>query len=168
MRCFLFILTLIIIFHCPAEAQLNKGTYRIGLAGEASTVGRPNMAMIDVSFGDLVADNLEILIDMETTFYGWLAATGEFKAGFIYHFSPAKKIIPGIGLSAGLPFSTGEQGTQFVLDLFFNLYNFVSDDWALNLKAGYEKQYNDQYAREPAIQGMVVRFGISTFWRKKK
>lgn len=162
-RYYFFSLILLFLSFSSTFAQIEKGIRRIGLAADISTRGKPNQSSIEFRLGDIITDNLELDLEMATSFYGsFQQASGIFQGGLIYHLSPDSKYVPGIGFSVGIPFVTGYTAANRITSVFFNLDNFVNRNWAFTLKAGYERESR----RQKAEQGFIARFGISTFWRQ--
>jgi|GEM_PF-2176724 len=167
-RHYFFSLMLLFLSFSSISAQMEKGIFRIGLAADISTRGKPNQSSIEFRLGDIITDNLELDLEMATRYYGWFQqATGIFKGGLIYHLEPDLKYVPGIGFTVGFPFDTGSKTTRTIISVFFNLDTFVNRNWAFTLKVGIERESFGGTHYPKADQWFIARFGISTFWRQK-
>ncbi len=169
MRKFLFVFLVMLMLSSGSQAcaQVHKGMYRLGLTADVSTRGEYSTSSVKVDLGDFLTDNFELDFGMEMLFRDWFSSgIGLFRGGLIYHILPDRKNIPGVGFSLGLPFTSWSTRNRTLLNVYCKYDFFVSRDWALSLKAGYEREFVENSPK--TIHGLAAKFGISTFFGRKE
>ena len=157
MRAILLSMIVLVFTSVSAFAQVEKGDLRIGGAFDLEAYDNETNIDFDLDLGYSFTDHLELggmfsVVKPEgVDTYGTVAATG------IYHFAPAKVWVPGVGADVGTTYGLNDNGTLW--GVFFNLDAFVTENWSVNFRAGYESTDFDA----GKVDGFALRVGIATF-----
>jgi hypothetical protein len=153
----IFTVTLLLSFG-SAFSQVEKGDVRIGLGFDFSSAKDNTNAEFDLGLGYSFTDNIEPGVVLSVIKEEGHDTHGKIGGDFLFHFAPAKKVVPGLGVAMGRTFGLDHHNAT-IYELFFNVDAFATPVWSINLKTGYER-HSEEHHNEGSF---FIRVGIATF-----
>ena len=167
MRLKLFIAALIVTSCACGKAygQIEKGDVRIGGSFKLESFENETNSDFGLDLGYLFIDRFEGGVMLGITKKENVDTYGRAGADLLYHFTPERRVVPGLGLSLSRTFGyadiAGVDQNSTLFDAFANVESFVTTDWAVNLRLGYEHWDGDWGNSD----GLAARIGFATFFK---
>jgi len=162
-------LVMLLLLTCSRSfAQFEKGINRLGFGFNVAATADLNRKSIRFDIGDMLTDHIELDVGIGSLLDNGIPISGVIiQCGTIYHFLPKEKTIPGIGVALAIPLYWFEKNTSVLLNMSFNLDFFVSRNWSLNIKAGYEREYRGTRIGNLNRDWVSMQIGMYTLLGRK-
>lgn len=152
------ILALSLTLCATAFSQVEKGDVRIGLGFDFTSAKDNTNAEFDLGLGYSVTDRIEPGVVLSVIKEEGHDTYGKIGGDLIFHFTPEKKFVPGLGLALGRTFGLDNHNAT-ISELFLNVDAFATPTWSINFKTGYER-HREEHHKENAF---FFRVGIAAF-----